>query len=87
ERRALTPQGVSINAIDYYGDVLGPLVPDRDRLGKLDFRYDPRDVSRVYLHHPQTKEFVPVGRRDGSVEKITLWEHALGRRDRRSRSG
>lgn len=86
EQRALTPQGVSINAVDYYSDALGLLIPERDRLGKLDFRYDPRDISRVYLHHPYTKEFVPIGRRDGSTDQVTLWDHAASRREQRRRT-
>ena len=43
--RRLTPQGVSVNAIDYYSPWLGVFVPERDRLGKIEVRYDPRDLS------------------------------------------
>ena len=29
----------------YYAEWLGGLVPERDRIGKLEVRYDPRDIS------------------------------------------
>ncbi|MFK4532041.1 transposase InsO family protein [Bradyrhizobium ottawaense] len=39
--RRLSPQGVSMFALDYYSPWLGCLVPQRDRLGRLEVRYDP----------------------------------------------
>ncbi len=82
--RRLTPQGVSLFALDYWAAWLGELVPQRDRLGKLQVRYDPRDLSHVYLRHPHGGEFRPVPRRDGVTAPITLWEHQRDREERRS---
>ena len=62
EERTLTPQGLSMFALDYYDDWLGTLVPSRDRLGKLPVRYDPRDISHVYVRDPGSGAFRPVGR-------------------------
>ncbi len=59
-------------------------MPQRDRLGKLQIRYDPRDLSHVYLRHPHGGEFRPVPRRDGVATPITLWEHQRDRKERRS---
>ena len=73
--RRLTPQGVSVNAIDYYSSWLGVFVPERDRLGKIEVRYDPRDLSHIYLRHPRTNAFQVVGRRDGRTAPVTLWDH------------
>ncbi len=42
----------SVNAIDYYSPWLGVFVPERDRLGKIEVRCDPRDLSHIYLRHP-----------------------------------
>ena len=70
--RRLTPQGVSVNAIDYYSPWLGVFVPERDRLGKTEMRYDPRDLSHIYLRHPRTNAFQVVCRRDGRTAPVTL---------------
>lgn len=85
--RRLTPQGVSVHAIDYYAPWLGELVPRRDRIGKLAMRTDPRDLSHIYLRHPDTGAFLAVGRRDGRTDAITLWEHEQARALRRSLAG
>ena len=79
--RRLSPQGVGMFALDYYSPWLGRLVPLRDRLGRLEVRYDPRDISRIYVRDPETREFRPVARRDGRLAPMTLWEH----RDERAR--
>ena len=85
--RQLTPQGVSVNAIDYYSPWLGVFVPERDRLGKIEIRYDPRDLSHIYLRHPRTNAFEVVGRRDGQTAPVTLWEHERERALRRAADG
>lgn len=82
ELRRISPQGVSLFAIDYYEPWLGRLVARRDRLDKLDVRHDPRDVSCVYVRDPDTGRFRPVRRRDGETRATTLWEHRDDRRRR-----
>ncbi|WP_340040428.1 transposase family protein [Aminobacter sp. Piv2-1] len=82
--RSLSPQGVSMFALDYYSSWLGSLVPQRDRLGKLEVRYDPRDISHVYIRDPETRDSRPVGRRDGMLAPMTLWEHEADRLQRRT---
>lgn len=85
--RRLTPQGVSVYAIDYYSPWLGVFVPERDRLGKIEVRYDPRDLSHIYLRHPRTNAFEVVARRDGQTTPVTLWEHERERALRRAADG
>ncbi|RWK76779.1 transposase family protein [Mesorhizobium sp.] len=82
--RRLSPQGISMFALDYYSPWLGSLVPLRDRLAKLEVRYDPRDISHVYIRDPETREFRPVERRDGFLAPVTLWEHEGDRAHRRA---
>lgn len=82
--RRISPQGVSMFALDYYSSWLGELVPQRDRLGKLELRYDPRDISHVYARDPETRKFRSVERRDGSLAPMTLWEHVGDRVHRRA---
>lgn len=50
--RRLSPQGVSMFALDYYSPWLGELVPQRDRLGKLELRYDPSATSMPAIPRP-----------------------------------
>ena len=77
--RRISPQGVSLFAIDYFEHWLGPLVARRDRLAPLDLCYDPRDISRIYIADPDTRVWRPVGRRDGMTMSITLWQHEADR--------
>ncbi len=81
--RRLTPQGISMFALFYYAPWLGSLVPERDRLGKLEVRYDPRDISNVYVRDPASAAFRPVPRRDGISTPVTSWEHESDRANRR----
>ncbi|KNY31071.1 transposase [Agrobacterium genomosp. 3 str. CIP 111-78] len=82
--RQLSPQGVSMFAMHYYSSWLGTLVPQRDRLGKLEVRYDPRDISHIYVRDPDTRQFRPVERRDGNLASLTLWEYEAERTRRRN---
>lgn len=82
--RRISPQGVSMFALDYYSPWLSKFVPQRDRLGKLELRYDPRDTSHVYARDPETREFRSVERRDGMLAPMTLWEHEADRLSRRT---
>ena len=77
--RRISPQGVSLFAIDYFEQWLGPLVARRDRLPPLDLCYDPRDISRIYIADPDTRIWRPVKRRDGVTMPITLWKHEADR--------
>lgn len=77
--RRISPQGVSLFAVDYFEHWLGPLVARRDRLPPLDLCYDPRDISRIYIADPDTRVWRPVGRRDGITMSITLWQHEADR--------
>ncbi len=82
--RQLSPQGINMFALHYYSPWLGALIPQRDRLGKLEVRYDPRDISNVYIRDPETRQFRPVERRDGQRTPLTLWEQEAERSFRRS---
>ncbi len=82
--RQLSPQGISMFALHYYSPWMGVLVPQRDRLVKLEVRYDPRDISHVYIRDPDTRQFRPVERRDGQLTSLTLWEFEAERARRRA---
>jgi putative transposase len=82
--RQLSQQGISMFALHYYAPWLGALVPQRDRLEKLEVRYDPRDISHVYVRDPETRQFRPVERRDGRLDSLTLWEFEAERARQRA---
>ncbi|MDC9813084.1 Mu transposase C-terminal domain-containing protein [Rhizobium sp. MC62] len=82
--RRLSPEGISMFAMHYYSPWLGVLVPEGDRLQKLEVRYDPRDISHIYVRDPETRQFRPVERRDGQLTPVTLWEQEAERTCRRT---
>ena len=82
--RQLSPQGINMFAMHYYSPWLSAVVPERDRLGRLEVRYDPRDISHVYIRDPENRQFRPVERRDGQLTSVTMWEHAAERTRRRA---
>ncbi|MCA1776957.1 MAG: Mu transposase C-terminal domain-containing protein [Loktanella sp.] len=77
--RKISPQGISLFAIDYFEPWLGPLVARRDRLEPLDVCYDPHDISHVYVNDPDTLVWQPVRRRDRLAEPVTLLQHQADR--------
>ena len=77
--RRISPQGVSLFAIDYFEHWLGPFTARRDRLAPLDLCYDPRDISRIYIADPDRRVWRPVRRRDGVTMSVTLWQHEADR--------
>jgi putative transposase len=77
EERTIQKYGLVIEGIHYYSEVLGPLIGSRDAVTgkprKYVVRYDPRDMSRVYLFDPDTASIHPIPYRDTSRPKASLW--------------
>jgi putative transposase len=71
ERRAVSRSGVQLYYIDYYSDVLRPLINDGRR---YIVRYDPRDLSRVWLLS-KNNEYYALPYRARHRPPISLWEH------------
>jgi putative transposase len=71
ERRAVSRNGVQLFHIDYYSDVLRPLIKDGQR---YIVRYDPRDLSRVWLLS-KDNEYYALPYRARHRPPISLWEH------------
>lgn len=74
--RAITRQGVVLNRIHYYEPFLEPLFDIGDR--KLVVRFDPRDLSRIYVltaQGVQTIRYRNLGR-----APMSLWELQAARR-------
>lgn len=73
EHRLVRREGISLHSIHYWSDVLSLWV---GRPQKMIVRYDPRDLSRIYLLAPDG-QYYDVSYRDLRRPPITLWEHHL----------
>ncbi len=73
ERRLVRREGLSLHSIHYWSDVLTSWVGDSQ---KMIIRYDPRDLSRIYLLAPDG-QYYDLSYRDLRRPPISLWEHRL----------
>jgi len=73
ERRRVRREGVFLHCIAYWSDVLTTWIGERER---MIVRYDPRDLSRVYLLSPDG-HYYDLAYRDLPRPPISLWEHRL----------
>lgn len=73
ERRLIRRDGVSLHSIHYWSDVLRAWIGESR---KMIVRYDPRDLSRIYLLAPDGR-YYDLTYRDLRRPPISLWEHDL----------
>jgi putative transposase len=73
ERRLVRRDGVSLHSIAYWSDVLTTWIGEQE---KRIVRYDPRDLSRIYLLAPDG-QYYDLVYRDLRRPCISLWEHRL----------
>lgn len=73
ERRLIRRDGVSLHSIRYWSDVLRTWVGEPQ---KRVIRYDPRDLSRIYLLGPDNA-YYDLSYRDVRHPSISLWEQRL----------
>ncbi|MHB1947570.1 MAG: Mu transposase C-terminal domain-containing protein [Gammaproteobacteria bacterium] len=73
--RLLGRDGFTLDRITYFSNNLKPLIARRKKWGKLLLRRDPRDISRIYVLHPETNEYLEIPCRALNHQIITLWEH------------
>lgn len=74
--RAITRQGVVLNRVHYYEPFLEPLFDVGER--KVSVRFDPRDLSRIYLQTPQGVQSLRY--RNLARPPASLWELKAARR-------
>lgn len=87
-RRTLRRDGIVIDNILYFSDVLKPWIEQDGPPRRLLIRRDPRDLSRIYVHDPEDGGYLETGYRELARPPVTLWEYRLARaRLRRQRSG
>lgn len=84
--RGIRNDGVLLDGIHYYHDVLRRWINARDtdepkRAREFVFKRDPRDVSVVYFYDPDTKRYYAIPYRNTSWPPMSLWElRAIRRR-------
>jgi putative transposase len=76
ERRLVRREGVQLYGITYWSDVLATWI---GHPGRMILRYDPRDLSRIYLLGPDDI-YYDLNYRDLRRPPISLWEHRLATR-------
>lgn len=82
-KRTVQRSGVSINNIDYYGDVLRKWINAFDKKissktklkRKFIFKQDPRDISKVYFLDPDLKMYYEIPYLNISGPKMSKWEY------------
>ena len=72
-RRVVRPSGISLHSIRYWSDVLTAWI---GRAQKMEIRYDPCDLSRIYLRAPDG-DYYDLSYRDLRRPPISLREHQL----------
>lgn len=72
-RRCIRRDGVQLNSIFYWSDVLHTWIGTEE---PMIIRYDPRDLSRIYLLAPDGV-YYDLSYRDVRRPSIGLWEHRL----------
>jgi len=80
--RTIQENGVQLDHIRYYSDVLRPWIhtmeedsPKSNKKRKFIFKRDPRDISVLFFYDPETKAYFSIPYRDTSYPSITIWEH------------
>jgi putative transposase len=75
EKRTLQRHGFRLDHIAYYSNALQPWIASRRPGQKYIIRRDPRDLSRIFVLHPERDEYLEIPYRTLSRPSITLWEH------------
>lgn len=74
--RAIKRDGVVIDGIKYYHDVLRSWINESEgkRKKMFTFRRDPRDISTIFFYDPKLKRYFPIPYRTIAFPPISLWE-------------
>lgn len=79
-RRRIQRQGFVIDHIYYMSPALKLWISEKGHHHTFLIRRDPRDLSRIYVLHPQETHYIEVPYRTYSNPAATLWEHRLAMR-------
>lgn len=83
--RTVQNDGVSIDGLRYYADVLRQWIGAKDgdtgKARKHIFRRDPRDISVIWFYDPDIKEYFRIPTADQSFPSCSVWEHQKAQED------
>jgi putative transposase len=74
-RRTIQRAGFVLDHVGYYSNALQPWIAERAKGQKFIIRRDPRDISRIFVKHPDHDEYLEVPYRTLNRPAVTLWEH------------
>lgn len=77
EQRSVTVNGIAVDNIFYFHDVLRPWIHAKEKNGqrrRFVVRRDPRDISAVHFFDPELKQYFAIPYRDTSHPAISVWE-------------
>ncbi len=74
-RRHIHRQGFVLDHIWYFSNALRPWIAERGQGHVFLIRRDPRDISRIWVLHPEESQYLEVPYRTMSYPAVTLWEH------------
>jgi len=84
EYRTIQKTGVSLFNITYYDDILVPFIKPTAHNKKKEsylFRYDPKDLSKIYFYHPEIQEYFEIPYRNLSHPAISKWELEIAKKE------
>jgi putative transposase len=77
EYRTIQPNGIALFDLIYNGDVLAALRKGR-KGHRFKIKYDPSDISVIYLLDPDTDKFIPIPAESQQYTKsLSLWQHKV----------
>lgn len=79
--RTVQTFGVKFEGLLYYAESLrhkiNAIDPQTKKKQKFIFRFDPRDISKLWFYDPELKQYFPIPYADQSIPKMSLWELKL----------
>lgn len=77
--RSIQAEGIALFGTFYYHDLLRTYIGhtssgDMAKAGKYLIRYDPRDISAIYLWMPECSEYLRVPWKDMTLRPCSVWE-------------
>jgi len=89
EERTIQKTGVSMFGLKYFDEILIPFITPSKNTKKYIFRYDPKDMRKIYFYHPHMEEYVEIPNMKNFMPAVSKWEIDNARKvlkDARSRN-
>ena len=88
--RTVRKEGIEIGSVWYYGEALAPWIRAKDpnnrkKSRKFLFRRDPRDISKIWFHDPEQKQYFEVPTQDRRFPHTNIWELREAKRELKAR--